>query len=65
MQNNNEDKVKRVLDIFKACDIDDWARELKQQYLDKAFYHLEEIAVVSSRKNPLMELANFLVQREH
>jgi geranylgeranyl diphosphate synthase type II len=65
MQNNEEDKVKRVLDIFKACNIDDWAKELKQQYLDKAFYHLEEIAVVSSRKKPLMELANFLVQREH
>jgi geranylgeranyl diphosphate synthase, type II len=65
MQNNHDDKVKRVLEIFKACDVDDWAKELKQQYLDKAFYHLEEIAVVSSRKKPLMELANFLVQREH
>ena len=65
MQNNHEDKVKRVLEIFKACDIDDWAKSLKQQYLDKAFHHLEEIAVVSSRKKPLKELANFLVQREH
>lgn len=65
MQGNHEDKVKCVLDIFKACDVDDWAKELKQQYLDKAFYHLEEIAVVSSRKKSLMELANFLVQREH
>jgi geranylgeranyl diphosphate synthase, type II len=65
MQSNTDDKVKRVLEIFKACDVDDWAKELKQQYLDKAFYHLEEIAVVSSRKKPLTELANFLVQREH
>jgi len=65
MQNNHEHKVKRVLEIFKACDVDDWAKELKQQYLDKALHHLEEIAVVSSRKKPLMELANFLVQREH
>jgi geranylgeranyl diphosphate synthase type II len=65
MQNNHEDKVKRVLEIFKACNIDDWAKELKQQYIEKAFYHLEEIAVVSSRKKSLTELANFLVQREH
>jgi geranylgeranyl diphosphate synthase type II len=65
IKTNHDDKVKRVLEIFKACDVDDWAKELKQQYLDKAFHHLEEIAVVSLRKKPLMELANFLVQREH
>jgi geranylgeranyl diphosphate synthase type II len=65
MQNNSPDKVRCVLEIFEACNVGDWAKDLKQQYLDKAFYHLEEIAVVSSRKKPLMELANFLVQREH
>ena len=45
--------------------LDNWARELKQQYLDKAMHHLEETAVVSSRKKSLMDLANFLVRREH
>jgi len=65
MQNNHEQKVKCVLEIFKACNVDDWAKDLKQQFLDKAFYHLEEIAVVSSRKKPLKELANFLVKREY
>jgi geranylgeranyl diphosphate synthase type II len=65
MQNNHADKVERVLQIFKVCNVDDWAKELKQQYLDKAFHHLEEIAVVSLRKKPLMELANFLAQREY
>lgn len=65
MQNNQADKVKCVLEIFKACNVDDWAKDLKQQFVDKAFHHLEEIAVVSSRKKPLKELANFLVQREH
>lgn len=65
MQNNDEDKVTRVISIFKACDVDEWARKLKRQYIDKAFFHLEEIAVVSTRKKPLTELANFLVQREH
>jgi len=65
MQENPSDKVQRVLEIFKACNVDKWAWELKQQYMDKALEHLDAVAVVSSRKKPLMELANFLVQREH
>jgi len=65
MEQNPADKVQRVLEIFKACDVDDWAWQLKQQYIDKAFEHLDAIAVVSSRKKQLTELANFLVQREH
>ena len=65
MQNNPADKVQRVLEIFKACNVDEWAWQLKQQYLDKALQHMDDIAVMSVRKKPLMELANFLVQREH
>jgi geranylgeranyl diphosphate synthase type II len=37
---------------------------LKDQYLSVAFQHLEDIAVVSSRKQPLMRLAQYLVQRD-
>jgi geranylgeranyl diphosphate synthase type II len=65
MEQNPADKVERVLEIFKACNVDAWAKELKQQYMDKALAHLDAIAVVSTRKKPLVELANFLLQREH
>ncbi|QEC67343.1 polyprenyl synthetase family protein [Panacibacter ginsenosidivorans] len=65
MEENPADKVQRVLEIFKACNVDEWAWQLKQQYMDKAMQHLDAVAVVSSRKKSLMELANFLVQREH
>ncbi|HCT23176.1 MAG TPA: polyprenyl synthetase [Chitinophagaceae bacterium] len=65
MQENPADKVAQVLDIFRACGVDSWARDLKQQYVDKAMDHLEAVAVVSSRKQPLKELAAFLVQRAH
>lgn len=65
MQTNGDDKVQRVLEIFKACNVDEWAKQLKQQYLDKAMQHLEDIAVMSSRKKSLTELADFLVQREY
>jgi len=62
---NASDKVERVLKIFRDCNVDDWAKQLKQEYLNKALYHLDEIAVLSARKKPLLELANFLIQREH
>ena len=62
---NAPDKVERVLKIFRDCKVDEWALELKNKYLDEAFLHLEDIAVVSKRKQPLKELAQFLVKREH
>lgn len=65
MEENPEDKVAQVLAIFRACNVDEWARNLKQQYLDAAWQHLEAVAVTSKRKKPLEELANFLVAREH
>lgn len=65
MQTNPPDKVQQVLEIFRDCGVDAWARELKQQYLEKAFFHLEEIAVLSKRKEPLRQLAHFLVQRDY
>lgn len=62
---NPPDKVQRVLDIFKRCGVDDWARDLKAKYLDEAFQHLEAIAVLSKRKEPLRQLATFLVKRDY
>jgi geranylgeranyl diphosphate synthase, type II len=62
---NDENKVERVLSIFKSCNVDEWANELKEKYLNTALQHLDDIAVVSSRKKPLQELAAFLIQREY
>jgi geranylgeranyl diphosphate synthase type II len=58
-------KVAGMLEIFKACGVDAWARELKEKYMDAAYQHLEDIAVLSKRKEPLRQLAAFLVQREY
>ena len=38
-----------------------WA---KNKYFDEALNHLEDIAVLSKRKEPLKKLALFLVQRD-
>ncbi len=60
-----DDKVNRVLKIFRDCNVDEWAIKLKQQYFENALHHLDEIAVTSARKKPLLEIANFLIQRDH
>jgi geranylgeranyl diphosphate synthase type II len=65
MRQNPADKVERMLAIFRACNIDEWARALKDKYLQTALEHLEAIAVRAVRKQPLQELANFLIQREY
>jgi geranylgeranyl diphosphate synthase type II len=64
MRENPADKVPRVLEIFRETGIERWALALKDQYLSVAFQHLEDIAVVSGRKQPLMRLAQYLVQRD-
>lgn len=65
MRENPSDKVQRILSIFRECKVDEWARELKEKYLSTALQHLDDIAVLSGRKEPLKELAEFLIQREY
>ncbi|MEP6596081.1 MAG: polyprenyl synthetase family protein [Ginsengibacter sp.] len=65
LQSNSPDKIDKVLLIFKQCNVDEWAQKLKEKYLQTALNHLEEIAVLSARKNPLKELAEYLIKREN
>jgi geranylgeranyl diphosphate synthase type II len=58
-------KVTGMLQIFKACGVDSWARELKEQYHAAACQSLDDIAVLSKRKEPLQALVEYLLQREH
>lgn len=61
----SDTKVDEVLTIFRDCKVDAWAEELKGKYLADALKHLDDIAVLSKRKEPLKELADFLIQRQH
>ena len=63
IQKDTPDKVEKVISIFKACKVDEWAESLKVKYLNEAFEHLENIAVMDQRKKPLIELANYLINR--
>ncbi|HEY0058136.1 MAG TPA: polyprenyl synthetase family protein [Flavisolibacter sp.] len=65
MRSDEHDKVEKVLAIYRACRVDEWARELKENYMRDAFLHLDDIAVLSKRKEPLKALAQSLIQRDH
>lgn len=62
---NAENKVDEVLTIFRDCKVDEWAEKLKEDYLAQALKHLDDVAVLSKRKEPLKELASYLIQRQH
>jgi len=64
IKTNSSDKVEKVVAVYKDCKADEWAIQLKNKYFDEALTHLEDIAVLSKRKEPLRELALFLVQRD-
>jgi geranylgeranyl diphosphate synthase type II len=62
---DSPDKVSKIVKLFQECKVDEWALKLKNQFLDEAFVHLEDVAVISRRKEALKELALFLVKREY
>jgi geranylgeranyl diphosphate synthase type II len=64
MNENPADKVEQMLQIFKDCNVAAWANELKEKYVQTAYQHLEDIAVTSTRKKSLQELAEYLIQRD-
>ena len=61
---NESDKVNRVLSIYRESGVDQWANELKEKFVNEAFEHLEDVAVLSRRKEPLKQLAYYLMQRD-
>jgi geranylgeranyl diphosphate synthase type II len=64
LNGETKNKVQDTMQIFKETKVDEWAKELKEKYISEAFTHLEDIAVLSKRKEPLKQLALFLVKRE-
>lgn len=65
MEQNPENKISEVLTVFHDCKVDSWAEKEKERFCQEAFRHLDEIAVLNVRKEPLRELADFLLTRQH
>ncbi len=61
---NDPQKVDKVLQLFRDCKAGEWAESLKEKYYGMAMHHLEETAVLRSRKSELQQLAKYLLQRE-
>lgn len=59
-----DDKVDQMLQLFRDCKVHTWAEKEKERFQQMAFDSLEAIAVISARKKPLMELADFLLSRQ-
>ena len=62
--NDGNDKVPAMLELFKATGADMACREAVELYSNRAFDCLEEAAVLRKRKQPLHELATYLLQRD-
>jgi geranylgeranyl diphosphate synthase type II len=65
LSGSGSDKTEKILRLFRDCKLNEWALQLKRKYLEDALTHLEDVAVISKRKEPLKEVAQFLIQREH
>jgi geranylgeranyl diphosphate synthase type II len=57
-------KVNDMLALFKNTGAHDACREAVSKYSQSAFNCLEEAAVLSKRKEPLFQLAQYLLQRD-
>lgn len=64
MKTEDAGKVPGMLAIFSGLGVDVSCRERVQHYSDLAFHALEDAAVTATRKEPLRELARYLLLRE-
>jgi geranylgeranyl diphosphate synthase type II len=62
---NTDDKIEKIIAIYKSCGVDKWAKELWQIYANKALRHLNDIIVADVRKRNLRNLTDYLLQREY
>jgi geranylgeranyl diphosphate synthase type II len=58
------DKVAAVLELFRKSGADQQCRDAVAHYSDMAFAALDDVAVLSKRKQPLHELATMLLDRQ-
>ncbi len=64
MKTEDADKVPGMLAVFSDLGVDVSCREMVQHYSDRAFHALDAAAVTAVRKEPLRELAGYLLLRE-
>ncbi len=64
LHRSDSDKVERTLALFADTGADAQCREAVAHYSAAAFASLEDVAIPTKRKDPLLELAHFLLDRD-
>ncbi len=64
MQHDLPEKVEAMLQIYRECRVDEAARDAKEAYTLRAADALQAIEVPAADKDPLRELAGYLLQRD-
>ena len=62
---DGKNKIAAMLELFTKTGADAACLDAVALYSQKAFDCLEDVAILSKRKQPLFELANYLLTREH
>ena len=60
----HENKIQQVMSLYDKYQVKSLAEIEMKKYFDSAMNHLEKINVSNEKKQPLISLANFLMQRE-
>lgn len=62
---DDDEKVEHVKYFFRELKVDEFSREIINNYSEKAFGNLEELDIEADKKQPLMALAAFLLNRQY
>ena len=64
LKSSSSDKIDRMIEIYRAVGVDLEAETCKRNYMERAFNYLDKIKVPAGNKNPLRDLATFLLERD-
>jgi geranylgeranyl diphosphate synthase type II len=64
LQEASDEKVAQMLALYTATGADAACKKAIEEYSNLAFFNLEDVAIPSARRKPLMELAQYLLIRD-
>jgi geranylgeranyl pyrophosphate synthase len=65
LHGQSSDKIERVMALFQKYNIADKTRKLVEEYSQEAVQHLHKIEVDQQKKQSLVSLTDFLLNRQH
>ncbi len=64
LESDTTDKVEKMLTLFRTLKVDEYCREQVHYYSELAFKNMDDVAIPSARKEPLLQLAQYLLMRD-